>query len=68
MISVEEARGRIWANGKSDPAEVVALAEAWNRVTAEGVAARLTQPPLTSRRWMAMRCARRTVRCMPRCG
>ena len=27
------------------PAEVVALAEAWNRVTAAGVAARLTQPP-----------------------
>ena len=28
------------------PAEVVALAEAWNRVTAEGAAARLTQPPV----------------------
>jgi molybdopterin molybdotransferase len=27
------------------PAEVVALADAWNRVTADGVVARLTQPP-----------------------
>jgi molybdopterin molybdotransferase len=27
------------------PAEIVGLADAWNRVTAEGVAARLTQPP-----------------------
>lgn len=46
MISVEEARGRILDAVRPTPAEVVALAEAWNRVTAEGVAARLTQPPV----------------------
>jgi molybdopterin molybdotransferase len=45
MISVEEARGRILDTLKPAPAEVVALAEAWNRVTAQDVAARLTQPP-----------------------
>ncbi|MEA2737464.1 MAG: molybdopterin molybdotransferase [Acetobacteraceae bacterium] len=45
MISVEEARGRILDALHPTPAEVVALADAWNRVTAEGVAARLTQPP-----------------------
>jgi molybdopterin molybdotransferase len=45
MISVEEARGRILDALRPGPAEIVALAEAWNRVTAEGVAARLTQPP-----------------------
>jgi molybdopterin molybdotransferase len=45
MISVEEARGQILATLRPTPAEVVALAEAWNRVTAEAVAARLTQPP-----------------------
>lgn len=45
MISVEEARGRILDTLRPTPAEVVALANAWNRVTAEGVAARLTQPP-----------------------
>lgn len=45
MISVEEARGRILDALRPTPAEVVALADAWNRVTAEGVAARLTQPP-----------------------
>jgi molybdopterin molybdotransferase len=45
MISVEEARGRILDTLRPTPAEIVALAEAWNRVTAEGVAARLTQPP-----------------------
>jgi molybdopterin molybdotransferase len=45
MISVEEARGRILDVLRPTPAEVVALADAWNRVTAEGVAARLTQPP-----------------------
>jgi molybdopterin molybdotransferase len=45
MISVEEARGRILDAVRPTPAEVVALADAWNRVTAEGVAARLTQPP-----------------------
>lgn len=45
MISVEEARARILARLRPVPAEVVALAEAWGRVTAAPVAARLTQPP-----------------------
>jgi molybdopterin molybdotransferase len=45
MISVEEARGRILDALRPTPAEIVALADAWNRVTAGGVAARLTQPP-----------------------
>ena len=45
MISVEEARARILADLRPVPAEVVALAEAWGRVAAAPVAARLTQPP-----------------------
>jgi molybdopterin molybdotransferase len=45
MISVEEARGQILDAMRPTPAEIVSLADAWNRVTAEGVAARLTQPP-----------------------
>jgi molybdopterin molybdotransferase len=45
MISVEEARQRILDALRPTPAEVVALAEVWNRVTAEPVRARLTQPP-----------------------
>jgi molybdopterin molybdotransferase len=45
MISVEEARTRILAGLRPMPAETVALANAWNRVTAEPVLARLTQPP-----------------------
>jgi molybdopterin molybdotransferase len=45
MISVDEARGRILDALRSTPAEVVALADAWNRVSAVAVAARLTQPP-----------------------
>ena len=45
MISVEEARDRILAAFRPTPAEIVALAEAWNRVTAAPVLARLTQPP-----------------------
>jgi molybdopterin molybdotransferase len=45
MISVDEARGRILDAVRPTPAEVVALADAWNRVTAIGVTARLTQPP-----------------------
>ncbi|MGD0430842.1 MAG: gephyrin-like molybdotransferase Glp [Acetobacteraceae bacterium] len=44
-ISVEEARTRILATLNPMPAEIVALANAWNRVTAEPVIARLTQPP-----------------------
>jgi molybdopterin molybdotransferase len=45
MISVEEARARILAGLRPVPAEVVALAQAWGRVTAAPVVARLTQPP-----------------------
>ena len=45
MISVDEARARILADLRPTPAEIVALAEAWNRVTAAPVIARLTQPP-----------------------
>jgi molybdopterin molybdotransferase len=45
MISVEEARGRILDMLKPTPAEVVALAQAWYRVTARDVVARVTQPP-----------------------
>jgi len=45
MISVEEARGRILDSLRPGPAEIVALADAWNRVTAQDVVARLTQPP-----------------------
>jgi molybdopterin molybdotransferase len=45
MISVEAARDRILAALHPTPAEVVALANAWHRVTAEPITARLTQPP-----------------------
>ena len=45
MISVEEARSRILADLRPVPAEIVALAEAWGRVSAAPVTARLTQPP-----------------------
>jgi molybdopterin molybdotransferase len=45
MISVEEARQRILDAVSPTPAEVVALADVWNRVSAEAVRARLTQPP-----------------------
>jgi len=45
MLSVEEARARILAAFRPTPAEIVPLAEAWNRVTATPVLARLTQPP-----------------------
>ena len=45
MISVEEARERILAALHPTPGEVVALADAWSRVTATPVVARLTQPP-----------------------
>ena len=45
MISVEEARGRILDAVRPTPAEIVALADAWNRVTAASITARLTQPP-----------------------
>ena len=45
MISVEEARDRILADLQPTPAEIVALADAWSRVTAAPVTARLTKPP-----------------------
>ncbi len=45
MISVDEARDRILQGLGPLPAEVVALADAWQRVTAVPVQARLTQPP-----------------------
>src|SRR5262252_2406202 len=45
MISVEEARERILVDLHPTPAEIVALANAWGRVTAVPVIARLTQPP-----------------------
>ncbi len=45
MISVDVARTRVLAGLHPMPAEIVALANAWNRVTAEPVIARLTQPP-----------------------
>lgn len=45
MISVEEARRRITQGLAATQAEIVQLAEAWGRVTAAPVVARLTQPP-----------------------
>jgi molybdopterin molybdotransferase len=45
MISVEEARQRILAPLRPVGAEMVSLAQAWNRVLAAPVMARLTQPP-----------------------
>ena len=45
MLSVEEARDRILADLRPVAVEVVALAEAWGRVSAAPVHARLTQPP-----------------------
>src|ERR1700722_14478152 len=45
MISVDEARARVLQALAPVPAEVVALADAWQRVTAAPVVARLTQPP-----------------------
>jgi molybdopterin molybdotransferase len=46
MISVEEARERILASLHPTPSEIAALADAWGRVTAAPVLARLTQPPM----------------------
>jgi molybdopterin molybdotransferase len=45
MISVDEARQRILAGLRRTPPEMVALSEAWGRVTAAAIVARLTQPP-----------------------
>ena len=45
MLALEEARARILAALAPTAAETLALAEAWNRVLARPVLARLTQPP-----------------------
>ena len=45
MIGIEEARARILAGLRPTGAETVPLAQAWGRVTAAPVAARITQPP-----------------------
>ena len=45
MISVAEARGRILASLRATATETVAVSQAWGRVLAAPVAARLNQPP-----------------------
>ena len=45
MIALEEARARILGALSPTPAETVALPEAWGRVTARPIVARVTQPP-----------------------
>ena len=45
MISVTEARSRILAPLRGTGTEIIGLAQAWNRVLAQDVFARLTQPP-----------------------
>jgi molybdopterin molybdotransferase len=45
MISIADARAQILAALRPTPAETVGLAEAWGRVAAAPIAARLTQPP-----------------------
>lgn len=45
MLALEEARARILAALSPTGAETVPLPDAWNRVLAADVAARLTQPP-----------------------
>ncbi len=45
MIGIEEARARILAGLRPTGPETVALPQAWGRVTAAPVVARLTQPP-----------------------
>ncbi len=45
MLSVAEARARILAPLRPTGTETISLAQAWNRVLAEDVIARLTQPP-----------------------
>lgn len=45
MLSVEEARARIVGPLRPTPAETVALPEAWGRVLAAALHARLIQPP-----------------------
>ncbi|HEY0207169.1 MAG TPA: gephyrin-like molybdotransferase Glp [Acetobacteraceae bacterium] len=45
MLPVAEARARIIAGLRPTAAEVVALSDAWGRITATSILARLTQPP-----------------------
>ncbi|HUA77555.1 MAG TPA: gephyrin-like molybdotransferase Glp [Acetobacteraceae bacterium] len=45
MLSIDEARARILSPLRPTPAETVALASAFGRVTAAPIAARRTQPP-----------------------
>jgi molybdopterin molybdotransferase len=45
LISVSEARARVLADLQPTGPEIVALAQAWGRVTAAPVLARVTQPP-----------------------
>lgn len=45
MLPVDEARRRILAGLSATAAEIVPLAEAWGRVAAEDLRARVTQPP-----------------------
>jgi len=45
VLSVAEARARVIAGLRPTATEVVALSEAWGRVTAMPLQARLTQPP-----------------------
>ena len=45
MLSVEEARARILSGLTHVAAEIVPISDAWNRVLAAPVVARLTQPP-----------------------
>jgi molybdopterin molybdotransferase len=45
MISVEDARAHVLAGLAPTGAEIVALADAWGRVTAYDIKARLTHPP-----------------------
>ena len=45
MLPVAEARARVLAPLRATPAEVVALSDAWGRVTAVALTARLTMPP-----------------------
>jgi molybdopterin molybdotransferase len=45
MISVDEARERVLSALRPTAAETVGLSAGWNRVTAQPVVARLTQPP-----------------------
>jgi molybdopterin molybdotransferase len=45
MLSIDEARARLLDGLHPVPAEVVPVAEAWGRITAAPVVARLNQPP-----------------------